>query len=91
MGSIFNADACGDLYFLWTLERVGVVYSIDRIDDKDWYDWGYPIVRDAQRPDGSWNDRFGPVVDTCFALLFLKRANIAKDLTSKLQLLRTKP
>jgi hypothetical protein len=30
------------------------------------------------------------VVDTCFALLFLKRANLARDLTSKLQLLAEK-
>ena len=26
----------------------------------------------------------GPQIDTCFALLFLKRANLARDLTRKL-------
>ena len=75
----------GDLYFLWTLERVGVIYSKDLIGGKDWYDWGYPIVLKAQEPDGSWDEkhrqRFGPEVDTPFALLFLKLANIARDLT----------
>lgn len=85
-GRLFNADAGGDLYFLWTLERVGVIYSKDVIGGKDWFDWGYPIVMKAQQPDGKWNEGHGilsggPLSDTCFALLFLKRANIARDLT----------
>jgi hypothetical protein len=80
-GKLFDADAWGDLYFLWTLERVGVIYSKDRIGDKDWFDWGYPIAMQAQLPDGSWNEMHGPLIDTTFALLFLKRANIARDLT----------
>jgi hypothetical protein len=84
-GTIFQADAWGDLYFLWSVERVGVIYGENLIGGKDWYDWGYPIVLKAQAPDGSWKDRFGPLVDSCFALLFLKRANIAKDLTDKLR------
>jgi hypothetical protein len=84
-GTIFQADAWGDLYFLWSVERVGVIYGESRIGGKDWYDWGYPIVMRVQAPDGSWSDRHGPLVDTCFALLFLKRANIAKDLTDKLR------
>jgi len=44
---------------------------------------------EAQQPDGSWSEKhshsFGPLIDTPFALLFLKRANIAKDLTLKLR------
>ena len=43
---------------------------------------------------GHWKDGayYGntPVLDTCFALLFLKQANLAKDLTTKLQLLAEK-
>jgi hypothetical protein len=80
-GTLFDADAWGDFYFLWTLERVGVIYSKEKIDGKDWYDWGYPIVMQAQRMDGSWADRHPIVIETCFALLFLKRANVARDLT----------
>lgn len=80
-GTLFQADAWGDLYFLWCVERVGMIYGKDRIGDKDWYDWGCPLVLKAQRDDGSWRDRHDPLVDSCFALLFLKRANIAKDLT----------
>jgi hypothetical protein len=80
-GNLFDADAIGDLYFLWTLERVGVIYSKDLIGGKNWYDWGFPIVMKAQAPNGSWNEKHGPLIDTPFALLFLKRANIARDLT----------
>ncbi len=112
-GHIFNADAAGDLYFLWALERVGVIYSLDLIGGesvpmraagsaaggglgaallgpKNWYNWGFPIVLQAQNPDGSWDDCYGPMVDTCFALLFLKRANIAKDLAGKLLIIKEK-
>jgi hypothetical protein len=85
-GKIFQADAMGDLYFLWSVERVGMIYGQELIDKKPWYDWGYPIVMKTQNQEnGSWNDLHGPVVDTCFALLFLKRANIAKDLADKLK------
>jgi len=87
-GAFFDADAWGDLYFLWTLERVGVIYSMEQIDGKNWYDWGYPIVVAEQQPDGSWNEKhygsFGPLIHTPLALLFLTRANIAKDLTKLL-------
>jgi hypothetical protein len=31
------------------------------------------------------------VLDTCFVLLFLKRANLAEDLTEKLQMLAALP
>jgi hypothetical protein len=83
-GTLFQADSVGDLYFLWSLERLAVIYGKPRIGGKDWFDWGYPLVLKAQRDDGSWHDWSGPLPDTCFALLFLKRANIAKDLTDKL-------
>ena len=90
-GMLFDADAIGDLYFLWTLERVGVIYSKEKIGGKEWYDWGYPIILEAQLPDGSWHEKhrtnFGPLIDTPFALLFLKRANIARDLT---EIIRTR-
>jgi hypothetical protein len=84
-GGIFQADAWGDLYFLWSVERLGMIYDRPSIGGKDWYEWGYPIVMKAQNADGSWDERHGRLVDSCFALLFLKRANIAKDLTDKLR------
>ena len=39
----------------------------------------------SQRDGGTWEGEFGPDVDTCFALLFLRRANLAKDLTASLR------
>jgi hypothetical protein len=85
-GTLLRADSWGDLYFLWSLERVAMIYSLKEIGGKDWYDWGWRILVASQHDDGQWKDAFPGVVDTSFALLFLKRANLAKDLTAKLQL-----
>jgi hypothetical protein len=88
-GTIFGADSWGDLYLLWSIERVGVIYDVKEIQPgkggKDWYNWGADIIVANQKEGGLWEDRFPGVPDTCFALLFLKRANIAKDLTDKLR------
>jgi hypothetical protein len=88
-GTIFGADSWGDLYLLWSIERVGVIYDVKEIQPgkggKDWYNWGAVIIVANQKDGGQWEDRFPGVPDTCFALLFLKRANIAKDLTDKLR------
>jgi hypothetical protein len=73
-------------YFLWSLERVGVAYGLKTIGGKDWYGWGSEILVANQQNDGSWKgDFFAMGADTCFALLFLKRANLARDLTLALR------
>jgi hypothetical protein len=79
-----GADSLGDLYFLWSLERMSLILGEEKIDDVDWHPWGAEILLANQLPDGSWKDLYG-VSDTCFALLFLKQANLFKDLTDKLQ------
>jgi hypothetical protein len=84
-GLLIRADAWGDLYFLWSLQRTATIYDLRKVAGVDWYDWGSEIIVVAQKPDGSWEDRFPGVPDTCFALLFLKRANLVKDLTDKLR------
>jgi hypothetical protein len=84
-GNVVKANAYGDYYFLWCLERVGVVYDRAMIGSKDWYAWGSQVVLDNQRQDGSWSDRHGEVCDTSFAMLFLTRANIAYDLTESIR------
>src|SRR5207248_2553310 len=73
-----------DLYFLWSVERVGVLYNRRTIADKEWYPWGAEILVDNQQEDGSWQQSYGGPLDTSFALLFLKRANLASDLSTKL-------
>jgi hypothetical protein len=77
-----------NLYFLWSVERVGVLYDLPTIGKKDWYRWGAEILVANQKELGNW-DKGGypgatPVLDTCLALLFLKRANLAADLGAKL-------
>jgi hypothetical protein len=76
------------LYFMWTVERVGVLYKLKQIGKKDWYHWGAEILVANQRPDGAW-DKGGyhgavPAIDTCMALLFLKQANFTEDLTDRI-------
>jgi hypothetical protein len=84
-GRTIHANAWGDFYFMWSVERVAVVYSLKTIGGKDWYAWGSEILLARQNGDGSWRDAFAGPIDTCFALLFLKRANVAQDLTKLLQ------
>lgn len=77
-----------NLYFLWSVERVAVLYNLPTIGDKDWYRWGAQVLVANQQPQGNWagGQYHGnsPTLDTCLALLFLKRANLVKDLTAKL-------
>jgi hypothetical protein len=77
-----------NLYFLWSVERVGVLYDLPTIGDKDWYRWGAEILIANQDKRGHWANggyhKASPTIDTCFALLFLKRANLVSDLTSRL-------
>ena len=93
LGSYLNRPNCPfDLYFIWSVERVGVLYDKKKIGGKDWYAWGRQQLLSRQdKLHGNWKDEgyFGskPTIDTCFACLFLKQANLAKDLTSKLHLL----
>jgi hypothetical protein len=73
-------------YFLWSLERVGEIYGLSTIGRQDWYKWGSMVLLNSQHPDGAWRGQFHPSgVDTCFGLLFLVRANVAKDLSVTLK------
>lgn len=85
-GKMFRAGAHGDCYFLWCLERVAIIYGKQHIEGKDWYQWGSTELLKHQQKDGFWSDRFDPALDTAFAILFLTRANLAKDLTESLRL-----
>ena len=76
----------GDLYFLWSMERVGVIYGVDKIGGFDWYDLGSTVIVRTQGPDGSWTvGGYGAEVNTAFAVLFLCRSNLARDLSGKVQ------
>jgi hypothetical protein len=66
-----------DYYYLYALERAGMLYDTPTFGDHPWYAEGARLLVDAQKPDGSWGKR--PIAeqntwDTCFAILFLKKA-----------------
>ena len=69
-------------YFLWSLERMAVAYNVRTVNGFDWYRWGANQLIEKDGEDG-WKSGHKSGADTCFALLFLKRVNVAKDLTSK--------
>jgi hypothetical protein len=65
-------------YYLYALERVGMLYDTALIGRRDWYLEGAQVILAAQKADGSWAESgpatMRPTWDTCFAILFLKRA-----------------
>lgn len=67
-------------YYLYALERVGVLGQIDLIGAHRWYVEGAKHLLGAQADDGHWNSDTeiepADVIDTCFALLFLKKATL---------------
>ncbi len=85
----FNNFLTGNLYFLWSLERVGVIYGLTTIGKQDWYEFGADALVNSQMADGSWNaigyPGASPEISTPFALLFLNRANVARDLSASLK------
>ncbi|HLF95311.1 MAG TPA: hypothetical protein VJB14_17725 [Planctomycetota bacterium] len=59
------------LYYLYALERACMMYGTATLGKADWYAEGAKVLLDSQLNDGSW--RRSPI-ETCYALLFLKRA-----------------
>ncbi len=63
------------LYYLYSVERVGVFAATEQIGEHRWYPMGAKHLVDAQQKDGRWTS---PSEDaeksTSFALLFLTRA-----------------
>jgi hypothetical protein len=79
-----------DTLWLWSVERVAMLYNLRTIHGKAWYPWGAEILVANQKPDGSWPGTWATEsnadVSTSMALLFLVRANLAPDITEKLGL-----
>jgi hypothetical protein len=69
-----NSRTLHYLYYLYALERAGILNRIRAYDKKDWYTDGAFVLLRLQRGDGCWDAGLGPIIDTSFALLFLKRA-----------------
>jgi hypothetical protein len=60
-------------YYLYGLERMGILGRVRFLGTHDWYLDGARYLLATQERAGSWLS--GDLVDTCFALLFLKRAS----------------
>jgi len=58
-------------YYLYALERAGVIYGTEFFGKNEWYQVGAKYLLDEQAENGAWNNN---VQDTCFAILFLRRA-----------------
>lgn len=71
---------------LWSMERVAMAYGLKTIGGKDWYGWGAEMLLASQDEDGAWRDELAEGgVDTSFALLFLLRSNLVRDLSSAIK------
>jgi hypothetical protein len=90
-----KAPPLTEMYYLWSVERVAVLWQLKTIGERHWYQWGLDMLSAHQQPDGHWFAKVGhgacPVLDTCFGLLFLQRVNLAEDLTDKLREIAESP
>jgi hypothetical protein len=77
-------------YFMWSVERVGVLLGLEKIGDTDWFKKGADALLKTQKDEGGWPtawadaDKEG-LSDTCFALLFLRKANLGSDISRLLE------
>jgi hypothetical protein len=73
------------LYHFYAVERMGMLLDIPKVGDNDWYLEGGNILLDSQKPTGAWmmSANGKPLWDTCFAILFLKRATKPLDVASE--------
>jgi hypothetical protein len=62
------------LYTYYSFERAGILAEQDKFGRYNWYLEGAKRLLGAQNLSGSWSGPSGDVVNTCFAILFLKRA-----------------
>ncbi|MEZ5962234.1 MAG: hypothetical protein R3F56_00180 [Planctomycetota bacterium] len=65
------------LYYLYGIERVSALYQVAYWGDHPWYLEGARVLLEKQDAAGAW-PLPDPESDTCFAILFLKRATAAK-------------
>jgi len=63
-------------YYLYALERAGMLGDYVNFGRYDWYQIGARWLLANQEPGGAWRGKHGndAVSDTCFAILFLRRA-----------------
>ncbi len=74
--NIKGGGAAWHYYYLYALERVGMIAGVDKLGGRFWYKNGAKFLLKQQQANGSWSSELGDntVADTCFAILFLKKA-----------------
>jgi hypothetical protein len=71
-------------YYLYSVERAGILTGVKRVGEKDWYLEGAAQLLARQKESGAWDEPGkGDTSETCFALLFLKRATTPTTRTSR--------
>ncbi|HVR84161.1 MAG TPA: FecR domain-containing protein [Planctomycetota bacterium] len=60
-------------YYLYALARLGTGCGFDAFGGQDWYGKGCAAILSSQKEDGSWKED-DTVCDTCYSILFLRRA-----------------
>jgi len=70
-------------YYLYGLERAGVLTMVEQFGNHKWYEEGARWLLSQQRADGAWIETArshrgeeDAVVTTAFAILFLKRGTV---------------
>ncbi len=75
-------------YFLWSVERIGVLLGLQKLGTTDWFAKGATALLATQKSDGAWQESGhggGPLVCTSFAILFLRKANLGSDISRLLE------
>ncbi len=62
-------------YLLWSVERACLLVGRRKVGTRDWYADGTAALARVQKDDGCWDTSLG-LADTCFAVLFLRKAYI---------------
>jgi hypothetical protein len=67
-----------DGYYMYGVERAGVLAGLVKLGEHDWYAEGARLLVDQQQAEGSWSSEMfyepKPTISAAFAILFLKRA-----------------
>ncbi len=64
-------------YYLYGVERAGLLFGTEKFGAREWYPEGAALLLKNQQPNGSWpaaDTHKNAVWDTCFSILFLRRA-----------------
>ena len=62
------------LHYLNAVERAGLMCAVETFGRRAWYADAARLLLESQKADGSWDAGWNGTWDTCFAILFLRRA-----------------